>query len=147
MTTPQVMSINRHMAATMLRSRKTLNLTSSSRWRLKKLWWQHPLVHPDSSNLLFFYIFSATCYYSWLFHHANLHYVYVCFPMRSHKKGHMWAQLQSTEPWSQRTKAQPYHWPDWCSLFIQNVLLWDASSVHIVPHSTLPSHCRGDFND
>ena len=40
-------------------------------------------------------------------HHADLHFLYVCIPMRSYVKDQVWSQLQSAEPQSQNTEATP----------------------------------------
>ena len=38
-----------------------------------------------------------------LLHPTNLHFVYICFPMRSGERDHLWAHLQSAGPWSRQT--------------------------------------------
>ena len=50
---------------------------------------------------------TTTCYNSTLLRLTDLHFVYVCFPMRSHEGDRMWDQLQCAGPWSQSTEAMP----------------------------------------
>ena len=107
---------------------------------------KHAVWHRSSGDLRGFQIQSHTswtaclmftisvCYYSKLLHRANLQFVYVCFPMGmgSCEGGHMWAQLQSAEPWSQSPHCctERFH-------FFLNVFMLNMTSVQVAQNSTL----------
>ena len=58
-----------------------------------------PLI---KTGLTFCFCLSPRCH-AVLLHHANLHFVYICFSMGSRKRDHMWAQ--SVEPWRRAPTA------------------------------------------
>ena len=82
---------------------ETYNLPSSTRWKIGSLCQPH--LPTDLFNLLL--LFSAHCNTSpqqVVAPHLS-GFVYVCFPMRSCGRDHVWAQLESAEKLSQSAEA------------------------------------------
>lgn len=59
-------------------------------------------------------------------YYTNLHFVYVCFTVRSCDTDHVWAQLQAAEQWRQSTEA-----------LYSNVLILNVWHFQIAPTLTL----------
>lgn len=78
-----------------------------------------------------------------LLHRAHLHFVNICFPMRSYERDNVWVPLQSAEPLSNSAEAPPPppHCTERSLPFIYNVLILNMLRVQIPPNPTLHFRC------
>lgn len=110
------------------------------------------LYFPSRQPSAFVVRLTAVHDHSNLLHRPNLHFLYICFPMRLRRSDHTSDQLQSAEPWSRRIKATaPAAAQQRCSVLIQNVLmsilLWAQMALRLTLHfleSPATNLCEAD---
>ena len=74
---------------------ETWNFTSTTCWRMENLFWTRLPPHPDSFNILLLVISHFSGVLQQVAEPCSPHlFVYICFPIRSRERHHVWAQCQ-----------------------------------------------------